>query len=190
MWAAWTGLCLVAALACVLVAYVVDLNLRASVNPSGLACGLQSRSMQKYRSGPQRDLWPLTTNLCVTPVGGPGLLLYFNFLAAAPWSRWLGAPFSWDSLRTATARVLSQVIVWSAVIGFGWLIMAYVAAQIFLKLCVPAANFFSLSCYASLESGPERASTLPEVDVDLLILGRKEYGTPYRSAAARFFFLL
>lgn len=119
MWAAWTGLCLVAALACVLVAYVVDLNLRASVNPSGLACGLQSRSMQKYRSGPQRDLWPLTTNLCVTPVGGPGLLLYFNFLAA--------------------------VIVWSAVIGFGWLIMAYV------------------------------------VDVDLLILGRKEYGTPYRN---------
>ncbi|CAE6964218.1 unnamed protein product [Symbiodinium sp. CCMP2592] len=119
MWAAWTGLCLLGALACALVAYVVDLNLRGTVNPSGLACGLASRSMQKYRSGPQRDLWPLTTNLCVTPVGGPGLLLYFNFLAA--------------------------VIVWSAAIGFGWLIMAYV------------------------------------VDQDLLILGRKEYGTPYRN---------
>lgn len=119
MWAAWTGLCLLGALASALVAYVVDLNLRAIVNPSGLACGLASRSIQKYRSGPQRDLWPLTTNLCVTSVGGPGLLLYFNFLAA--------------------------VIVWSAAIGFGWLIMAYV------------------------------------VDQDLLILGRKEYGTPYRN---------
>jgi len=109
MWATWTGLCLVGALACVLIAYVVDLNLRASVNPSGLACGLASRSIQKYRSGPQRDLWPLTTNLCTTPVGGPGLLLYFNFLAAAAWSQ-AGeveaglVPLSLGMLRTASAH--------------------------------------------------------------------------------------
>ena len=125
MWAAWTGLCLLGALASALVAYVVDLNLRAIVNPSGLACGLASRSIQKYRSGPQRDLWPLTTNLCVTSVGGPGLLLYFNFLAAAAWS------FS-DLVKTANvvSTLQTEVIVWSAAIGFGWLIMAYVAAQI------------------------------------------------------------
>ena len=86
MWAAWTGLGLLAVVAVLLITYVVDLNLRPTTNSAGLERGLANRSGQKYRrSGPERDFWPLTTNLCQTSVGGPGLLLYFNFLAAASW---------------------------------------------------------------------------------------------------------
>ena len=83
LWAAWTALGLLAVLALLLIAYVLDLNLRPATNLVGLAHGLSSRSCQKYRVGSGRELWPLTTNLCRTCVGGPGLLLYFNFLAAA-----------------------------------------------------------------------------------------------------------
>ena len=156
MWAAWTGLGLLAALAIAIVVYVVDLNFRSTVNSAGLECGLASRSRQKYRTGPARELWSLTTNLCDTCVGGPGLLLYFNFLATVPRFKkavaaaaaaacifWIQvcANYSRDFVSHSSILPLlpkhvavlqrrrSQVIVWSAAVGLAWVIVAYVAAR-------------------------------------------------------------
>ena len=78
-------ICLVAGilvfLVLVLVTYLVHLHWRPATNMEGLDTALGARSQQKYRDQ-NRELWPLSTNLCCTEVGGPGLLLHFNFLAA------------------------------------------------------------------------------------------------------------
>ncbi|CAE8594636.1 unnamed protein product, partial [Polarella glacialis] len=108
----------------VIIYYVWDLNSRSNTNPDGLRRALAFRSSQKYRmqntsgiSG--RRLWPLDTNLCKTSIGGPGLLLHFNFQAL--------------------------VIGWGVVVGLGWIVLAFV------------------------------------VDNDLLVLGSRTYGSPYRN---------
>lgn len=63
--------------------YLVHLHCRPITNLQGLNEGLGARSQQKYRDPTDRQLWPWMTNLCRTEVGGPGLMLHFNFLAAA-----------------------------------------------------------------------------------------------------------
>lgn len=115
-------ICLVAGilvfLVLVLMTYLVHLHWRPATNMEGLDTALGARSQQKYRDQ-NRELWPLSTNLCCTEVGGPGLLLHFNFLAA--------------------------VVIWATGLGVAWVLLAYA------------------------------------VDSDLLVLGRKPYGTAYRN---------
>mmetsp|Transcript_52534 Transcript_52534/g.94248 ORF Transcript_52534/g.94248 Transcript_52534/m.94248 type:complete len:920 (+) Transcript_52534:73-2832(+) len=123
MWAAYAGLALIALITLCLLAYLLELNLRPITNREGLEDGLAHRSKQKFRA-PNADrkarcLWPLSTNLCRTAVGGPGLLLHFNFQAA--------------------------VTAWAFVVGFGWLLLGLV------------------------------------VDEELLVLGRRSFGSGYRN---------
>lgn len=72
-------------------AWYVDLRRRPISNPEGLAEGLLFRSRSKLRMprGETDDddqgsgrLWPIITNLHHHNVGGPGLLLHFNFQRA------------------------------------------------------------------------------------------------------------
>lgn len=98
------------------VAWLIDLALRPMVNEAGLEHGLATRSRAKLHTPkvltaeigltPRHDgqsgrsLWPLSTNLCTTMVAGPGLTLFFNFMA--------------------------MVIIWASVITVAWLVFAYV----------------------------------------------------------------
>ncbi|CAJ1357027.1 unnamed protein product [Effrenium voratum] len=121
LWVAYLVLGLLCCLVLLLLAYLVELHWRPVTNLCGLEHALAARSRSKYRVSSElgRELWPLTTNLCRTSVGGPGLLLHFNFLAV--------------------------VVIWAAAVGLGWLVLGYA------------------------------------VDTELLILGRKQYGTAYRN---------
>eukprot|EP00931_Biecheleriopsis_adriatica_P001980 TRINITY_DN10256_c0_g1_i2.p1 TRINITY_DN10256_c0_g1~~TRINITY_DN10256_c0_g1_i2.p1 ORF type:complete len:944 (-),score=125.54 TRINITY_DN10256_c0_g1_i2:92-2923(-) len=101
---AYNALAITAALVALFaIVYVVNLQTRPILNSTGVKDGLEYRSRQKYRmptdevSG-RRELFPLTTNLCHTLVGGPGLALHFRFMAA--------------------------LIVWSLLIAIGWVILA------------------------------------------------------------------
>lgn len=65
-------------------AWYVDLLHRPVSNPEGLSEGLAFRSRSKLlQNGPDGGdgptVWPLTTNVHVTDVAGPGLALHFNF---------------------------------------------------------------------------------------------------------------
>eukprot|EP00438_Fugacium_kawagutii_P025078 Skav209527 [mRNA] locus=scaffold2767:416715:425255:- [translate_table: standard] len=80
LWVLYLLAAFVCCLVLLLLAYLLDLHWRPAINMSGLNYGLGSRSQQKYRDQ-NGELWPLSTNLCRTQVGGPGLLLHFNFLA-------------------------------------------------------------------------------------------------------------
>eukprot|EP00913_Durusdinium_trenchii_P029719 g27852.t1 len=88
--------------------YLVHLHCRPITNLQGLNEGLGARSQQKYRDPTDRQLWPWMTNLCRTEVGGPGLMLHFNFLAA--------------------------VVVWALAVGLGWVVLAYLVDTELLEL--------------------------------------------------------
>lgn len=118
LWVIYLVAALLGCLLLALLAYLVELHWRPATNMVGLDCGLGARSQQKYRDQ-NRELWPLSTNLCRTEVGGPGLLLHFNFMAV--------------------------VVIWAVALGLGWVLLAYM------------------------------------VDTQLLVLGRKPYGTAYRN---------
>jgi len=64
----------------------LELRFRPTLNEKGLQEGLAFRDQTKHRQPGTRQLWPLTTNLFRTEVGGPGLTLHFHFqLAIVIW---------------------------------------------------------------------------------------------------------
>lgn len=93
----------VAGLLVFLIVWMVQLGCAPVTNAEGLQEGLAFRSAVKMHmplsdssgnaversqdSGTPRPLWPISTNLHVTQVGGPGLTLHMNFqLASVMWS--------------------------------------------------------------------------------------------------------
>merc|ERR1719359_1065328 len=78
-------------------AYCGQLCFRPSVNDDAVQRGIRDRwrsrnkppieetdattggARESLLEDPRAKPWPITTNLCRTPVAGPGLLLYFNF---------------------------------------------------------------------------------------------------------------
>lgn len=74
----------------VIVVWYVELLWRPVVNADGVEEGLRFRSLRKLHTGPEeggeghsgRQVWPLSTNLHATDVGGPGLVLHFDFMLA------------------------------------------------------------------------------------------------------------
>lgn len=79
-----------------------DLMLRPATNETNLEDALNYRSKQKFRKpdsdGTGRHLYPLSTNLCNTIIGGPGLALHFRFQAV--------------------------LICWAAVVAASWVLLA------------------------------------------------------------------
>jgi hypothetical protein len=82
----------------VVLVFVIDLCTRPNINDAALQRGNLHRSNMKMHSTTEtfteepdgnggtkrlsnisRELWPFTTNLCVTDVGGPGMVLHFRF---------------------------------------------------------------------------------------------------------------
>ena len=145
---------LIGGLALLLLAYLLDLHWRPATNMGGLNCGLGARSQQKYRDQ-NRELWPLATNLCRTEVGGPGLLLHFNFLAVVSEQHWIsliGAYLLQASFEVCTGMVgienlldcsmalqpklpsvglmtfTAKVVIWAVALGIGWVLLAYMVS--------------------------------------------------------------
>jgi hypothetical protein len=82
----WGLLVVLVVLTVVLVVWLVDLACRPGTNQAGLNVGLSFRSfsrllMPKVEGQHERELWPLSTNLLREDVGGPGMVLHFNFQA-------------------------------------------------------------------------------------------------------------
>lgn len=79
-----------------------DLMLRPATNETNLEDALNYRSKQKFRKpdsdGTGRHLYALSTNLCNTIIGGPGLALHFRFQAV--------------------------LICWAAVVAASWVLLA------------------------------------------------------------------
>lgn len=79
-----------------------DLLMRPVTNEANLEDALNYRSKQKYRQpdhdGTGRHLYALSTNLCKTIIGGPGLALHFRFQAV--------------------------LICWAGVIAASWVVLA------------------------------------------------------------------
>lgn len=98
----WMGIVIVGLVFLVVIVYAIELNLRPVTNTAGLKQALTNRAAQKNRmpnlDGTGRQLWPLTTNLCHSAVGGPSLTLHFRFQAV--------------------------VILWAVVIFVSWVILA------------------------------------------------------------------
>lgn len=74
----------------VIVAWYVELLWRPVVNVDGVEEGLRFRSLRKLHTNVAegggglgaKHVWPLSTNLHATDVGGPGLVLHFDFMLA------------------------------------------------------------------------------------------------------------
>jgi len=112
-WLGYSFLALILVLLLVIIVWLIDLNIRPATNVEALKVGLDFRTDQKYHQQKQegeenRQLVPLSSNLCSTAIGGPGLVLHFNFIAA--------------------------VIVWASLVGVAWVILALVVDDEFLTL--------------------------------------------------------
>lgn len=74
---AWICVAIILVIALGVLVWVIDCCIRPSVNQEGLMKGEQFRSLQKIRDE-NNQLYNIKTNLCVTDVAGPGMLLHFN----------------------------------------------------------------------------------------------------------------
>lgn len=86
-WVFYAVFATVSVLLIVIVAWYVELLWRPVLNADGVEEGLRYRSARKlHTSAAQgsggRQVWPLSTNLHATDVGGPGLVLHFDFMLA------------------------------------------------------------------------------------------------------------
>lgn len=83
----YTVVALIVLTVIVLIAWVVDMCCRETINEEGVEIGHRYRSMAKihkhHRDGDtdKSEFWEPDTNLCVSDVGGPGMLLHFRFQA-------------------------------------------------------------------------------------------------------------
>ncbi|CAJ1363978.1 unnamed protein product [Effrenium voratum] len=112
LWALYALLAVLVLLVLLILAILGDLLLRPVTNEANLEDALDHRSKQKFRTpnydGTGRHLYPLSTNLCSTIVGGPGLALHFRFQAA--------------------------LICWAAAICIGWVVLAFLVDNDLLVL--------------------------------------------------------
>jgi len=114
----------IAVLAGVVLAWVVDLARRPTVNQETLDYALLQRSRAKLHMPKDdeysRELWPLSTNLTKEVVAGPQFRLAFNFQVT--------------------------IIVWAFAIGIAWVVLAYVYDLELLQLGLHRAKNARQNC--------------------------------------------